>query len=144
MIAEIIATLCSALFAGAAFYVSLVEHPARMKCGVRVALTEFGPSYKRGTVMQASLAIGGFVSAVIAWITQSDSSWLIGGAFLLAVVPFTILVILPTNKKLLDPATIDDLDLAKKLLIRWGRLHVVRSILSLISTLMFLLLLATL
>jgi hypothetical protein len=50
-------SLCSCgLFSGAALYINLVEHPARMSCGVAVALTEFRPSYKRATVMQASLA----------------------------------------------------------------------------------------
>jgi len=60
---------------------------------------------------------------------------------LVLVIPFTALVILPTNKKLLDPATANDLDLAEKLLTRWGRLHAVRSVLSLASLLTFLLLL---
>src|SRR5438477_5971848 len=47
--------LCSCgLFAGAALYVNLVEHPARMSCGIAVALAEFRPSYKRATIMQAS------------------------------------------------------------------------------------------
>jgi hypothetical protein len=58
-----------------------------------------------------------------------------------SVVPFTALVILPTNKKLLDPETATDLHLAEKLLTRWGRLHAVRSVLSLTSLLMCLLLL---
>ena len=64
--------------------------------------------------------------------------WLIGGGLLASVIPFTALAILPTNKKLLDPATANDLDLAEKLLIRWGRLHLVRSVLSMASLLMFL------
>jgi hypothetical protein len=51
-------------------------------------------------------------------------------------------VILPTNKKLLDPATANDLDLAEELLTRWGKLHAVRSFLSLASLLTFLFLLA--
>src|SRR5215510_13142781 len=46
-----------ALFAGAALYVSLVEHPARMQCETRVAATQWAPSYRRGTAMQAPLAI---------------------------------------------------------------------------------------
>jgi uncharacterized membrane protein len=87
------------------------------------------------------LAVAGFLSALIAWRFRSDVRWLIGGGLLVSVVPFTALVILPTNKRLLDPATANDLDLAEKLLTRWGRLHAVRSVLSLASMLMFLLLL---
>ncbi len=140
-LAEIIATLSAGLFAGAAVYINLVEHPARMQTGIRPALTEFAPSYHRATVTQVSLAVAGFLSALIVWTSKSDVRWLIGGGLLAAVVPFTALVILPTNKKLLDPATANDLDLAEKLLRHWGRLHAVRSVLSLASLLTFLLLL---
>jgi uncharacterized membrane protein len=141
-LAELIATLSSGLFAGAATYINLVEHPARMQTGIRPALTEFAPSYKRATVTQVSLAVAGFLGALVAWRSKSDARWLIGGGSLVSVVPFTALVILPTNKKLLDPETANDLDLAEKLLNRWGRLHAVRSVLSLASLLIFLLLLA--
>ena len=140
-LAETIATLSSGLFAGAAVYINLVEHPARMETGIRPALTEFAPSYKRATVTQVSLAAAGFLSALAAWRSRSDAGWLIGGGLLVASIPFTALVILPTNKKLLDPATADDLDLAEELLTRWGRLHAVRSVLSLASLLIFLFLL---
>jgi len=36
-IAEFVAVLTCGLFAGTALYVSLVEHPARMGCGVEIA-----------------------------------------------------------------------------------------------------------
>lgn len=139
--AELIATLSSGIFTGASVYINLVEHPARVQAGTRIALAEFAPSYKRATVMQVSLAIVGFLSALVAWRFRSDVRWLIGGGLLGSVVPFTAVAILPTNKKLLDPATANDLDLAEKLLTRWGRLHSVRSILSLTSLLTFLFLL---
>ena len=45
-IAEYVAVLACGLFAGAAVYISLVEHPARMQCGVEIAATEFVPSYR--------------------------------------------------------------------------------------------------
>ena len=143
MIAELLATLSSALFAGAAIYINLVEHPARMQCGTPLALKEFAPSYKRATVMQVPLAILGFLSAMAAWLIGSDGRCLIGGILLVAVVPFTLLVILPTNKKLLDPTTAGEPDVAERLLIRWGRLHLIRSILSLASLFVFLLVLCS-
>ena len=65
-IAEFVAVLACSLFTGAAVYLSLVEHPARMECGVEIAATEFAPSYRRATVMQASLAAVGLVSSIAA------------------------------------------------------------------------------
>jgi uncharacterized membrane protein len=140
-LAELLATLSSGLFAGASVYINLVEHPARMEAGTHLALTEFSPSYHRATVTQVSLASVGFLSALVAWRLRLDSRWLIGGGLLVSVIPFTAVAILPTNKQLLDPATANDLDLAERLLTRWGRLHAVRSVLSLASLLTFLFLL---
>ena len=57
MVALSIAAACAGLFAGAAIYINAVEHPARLGCGNEVALREFGPSYRRATVMQGSLAV---------------------------------------------------------------------------------------
>ena len=56
-IPEFLAVLACGLFAGAAIYVSLVEHPVRMECGVEIATAEFSPSYRRGSVMQATLGV---------------------------------------------------------------------------------------
>ena len=48
-IAEFVAVLACALFAGVAIYITFIEHPARMQCGVEIAATEFAPSYRRAT-----------------------------------------------------------------------------------------------
>lgn len=133
----VFATACSGLFAGAAIYVSAVEHPARLSCGPELALREFAPSYRRGTILQASLAlIGSTTGLVSAWQT-GDSQLLVGSTLLAAVVPFTLLVILPTNKRLLDPTL--DAEGARVLLARWGRLHAVRSVLGFLAFMTFLL-----
>jgi hypothetical protein len=111
-------------------YITLVEHPARLECGTELAATEFGPSYRRATLMQASLAALGLVAALVAWIQGRGLLALVGGLLLGAVIPFTLLVILPTNKRLLDPGLDRRSAEAAALLDRWGRLHAVRSMLS--------------
>jgi hypothetical protein len=125
-----LATLCCAIFFGAAIYINLVEHPARMSCGVAVALTEWAPSYQRATVMQASLAILGFLFSVIARCLGADLWVLIGGFFLGAVAPFTLICIMPTNNRLATLRVDKDADEALLLLARWNALHAVRSALS--------------
>ena len=142
MIFELIATLCAAIFAGAAVYINLVEHPARMSLGSGPALAEWAPSYHRATLMQAPLALVGALAAVAAWLTGGGAWWLAGGVALGAVIPITLLVIFPTNRELLDPATAGNLERAGVLLGRWNRLHAVRSALSTVALLLFLVLLA--
>jgi Domain of unknown function (DUF1772) len=138
---EFAATLATAIFAGASLYISLVEHPARMECGTAVAAVEFGPSYRRATIMQASLAVCAFLTAASAWWLTSRLIWLVGGILVGAVVPFTLMAILPTNRKLLDRALDNTSDSTLRLLTKWGRLHAVRTGLSL--TALIVLLLAT-
>jgi uncharacterized membrane protein len=135
---EFLATFCTGLFAGAALYITVVEHPARMECGTALAVTEFDPSYRRATVMQASLAILGFLAAMVSFAFTSNYAWLLGGIGIVAVVPFTLIVILPTNKKLLDPSLNRNSEAARQLLVQWGRLHAVRTVLSLAAFVLFL------
>jgi len=134
-----IAIWAAGLFSGAAFYVSLVEHPARMQCGTLLAATEFGPSYKRGAVMQATLAVVGTLTGVTAGLANGSTAWLTGSLLLFLVVPFTLIVIFPTNHKLLDPALDKSSPEARQLLVRWGRLHDVRTVLSLGAFIVFVL-----
>ncbi len=141
MILGLLATLCAGLFAGSAIYINLVEHPARMSLGANVALTEWAPAYHRGTIMQVPLAMIGLLAALAAWGSGSGLGWLVGGLMLGSVIPFTLIVIFPTNKQLLDPATAQDVDRVHQLLGRWNRLHSVRSLLSMSAFVVFLALL---
>ena len=136
---QLLATLASAIFAGAAAYINIVEHPARMSCGTELAVTQWAPSYKRATMMQAPLALLGFVCAVAAWLSGSSVWWLVGGLLLGLVVPFTLVVIAPTNKRLLSHQLDKRSEEARRLMRRWNRLHGVRTILSVVALVVFLL-----
>ena len=137
-IAEFVAVLACGLFAGAAAYVSLVEHPARMGCGVELAATEFPPSYRRGTIMQVTLATVSLLSSIAAWLAGATFWWVIAGILQVSVIPFTLIAILPTNKQLLSPVLDRRSADTERLLARWGRLHTVRSVLSGLALLLFL------
>ena len=141
MLLEIIATLSAGLFAGAAIYIDLAEQPARKQIDTAAALEEWRPSYKRAAVVQPLLAAVGFLSAVTAWLMGASVWWLVGGVLLVAVIPYTLIVVFPTNNKLLEPAIDKDPDLARRLLVRWGRLHTPRSVMSVVTFLAFMLLL---
>ncbi|HKH99216.1 MAG TPA: DUF1772 domain-containing protein [Candidatus Sulfotelmatobacter sp.] len=137
LVFEIVALFSVALFAGAAVYINLVEHPARMECGTALAVTEFGPSYRRATRMQATLAIVGCLCALATWRATGDWVWLAGAILIGSVVPFTLIVILPTNNKLLDSTLDRNSESARRLLVRWARLHAVRTACSLMALMIF-------
>jgi uncharacterized membrane protein len=99
---------------------------------------EWRPSYKRATVMQASLAVAGSLLAIAAWLVGAGLIWLLAGLVLGSVVPFTLIVMWPTNKQLEDPDLDTTSELARSLLVRWGHLHAVRSALSLVALILML------
>ena len=138
MLLQGLAILATALFAGAALYVSVVEQPARLALPIETAIAEWRPSYRRATIMQASLAVLGTLLGIAAGIVSGGAVWIVAAFVLSAVVPFTLVVMWPTNKRLEDPA----LDLqsveTRNLLARWGHLHAVRTAISLAALLLML------
>ena len=138
---QLLATFGAALFAGAALYINLVEHPARMGLDTRAAATQWAPSYQRATWMQAPLALLSCLSGAAVWLMGAGAGWLVAALLIGAVVPFTLIVIAPTNHAL--TAAGRDLESAdtRALLERWGKLHAVRTALSLAATALFMFLL---
>ena len=134
---EFIAILSTTVFCGAATYVNLAEHPARMGCDTKTAATVWGPSYKRATPMQASLAVLGFLDGVAVWWLGGGGMWLVGALLIGLVVPFTLLVIAPINRRLLESGRDLASNETRVLLVRWGRLHAVRTLLSLIASMVY-------
>ena len=72
MIFGILALVAASLFAGAAFYVSFAEHPARCELDDRAQLQQWKPAYRRGAIMQGTLAALGFVLGMAAWVKFSE------------------------------------------------------------------------
>src|SRR2546430_13377826 len=99
--AEFLAILCAAVFAGAAIYINLVEHPARMSLDTRAAAAQWAPSYRRATLMQASLAVLSFLAGCAAWFLGGGTAWLVAALLIGVVGPFPLIGIQPTNDKLL-------------------------------------------
>ncbi|HET7889400.1 MAG TPA: DUF1772 domain-containing protein [Bradyrhizobium sp.] len=133
----LLALIASAMFAGAAFYVNFAEQPARLLLDDRALLTEWKPAYQRGALMQAPLALIGFVLGMLAWREVTHVGFLIGALLIVAPWPWTLVVIKPTNDTLL--AT--DLDEAgsgsRALIVRWGAIHAVRTVLGALATAAF-------
>ena len=134
---EFIAVLCAALFAGAALYINLAEHPARMGLETHIAALQWAPSYKRATWMQVPLALLSFLCGGAAWLMSAGPGWLVAAVLIGAVVPFTLIGIMPTNHKLSAPGRDLGSTETRTLLQRWGHLHAVRTTLSVLATLLY-------
>lgn len=142
MIQTLLALIAASLFTGAAFYISWAEHPARMLLDDKAALAQWQPSYKRAVPMQAGLALIGAALGLWGWIDTGEALAAIGALLILAVVPFTLFVIMPVNKRMqaTDPA--DAGPDTRAMLVKWSGLHWVRNILGLASVIAFAIVLA--
>ncbi|WP_027135568.1 DUF1772 domain-containing protein [Geminicoccus roseus] len=133
-----VALATAALFAGAALYISLVEQPARLVLDPRPLLAAWKPAYRRGTAMQAPLAVLGFVLGMAVWWQAGHPGWALGALLMIANWPYTFLAIMPTNKRLMatEPAAAG---VESRVMIeRWGALHAGRTALGFAAALAFL------
>jgi len=134
---ELVAVLACTLFTGAAMYITVVEHPARLSCGTEIAATQWAPSYKRATLMQAPLALVAGLFGLAQGVLGGGPIWVWASLLILAVIPFTLIVIRPTNDRLLDPTRDRQSNDTLQLLLSWGRLHLVRTGLSAVASILF-------
>ena len=134
---SIAALVFATLFAGGALYISLVEHPARLGLADGPLLAQWQPSYKRALPIQSGLAIAGGVAGLIVGYLSADWRWFAGSILLLANWPFTLLAIMPVNKRLMAMQEREAGAQSRVMLMQWGKLHNVRSALGGAATLLF-------
>ena len=131
------ALVSAVMFTTWALYIMLVEHPARVASGPVAGRAQFRASYQRAAPWQASFAAIALSSGTAAAGLTGHWAWLAGALAVGAAIPLTLLVIRPTNPRLLSaepPADAETL----RLLDRWGRLHALRTVLGAAGLLVFL------
>jgi anthrone oxygenase-like protein len=138
MMAGHLALIIAAGFTSAAVYVNIVEQPARLQLDDQALLAEWQLSYKRGFVMQAPLAILAGILGIAAFFASYDWRWLLGAAVIVANWPYTLLVIMPTNNKLMAIAPEAAGPEARSTVEHWAALHAGRSALGAAAALIFL------
>lgn len=133
-----LALATASLFAGAALYINVAEQPARLNLDDGSLLVEWKPAYKRGLAMQASLAVISGLAGLWTWWQSGLVLFLIGGLLMLANWPYTALVIMPTNKILMETSPDQAGPESRTLIVKWAGLHAVRTAFGFAGALSFL------
>ena len=133
----LLALVTASIFFGAAIYINVAEHPARLRLDDGNALAQWRPAYKRGFAMQAPLALVSALLGGAAWSTTNGPLWALGAVIMLANWPYTLLALMPINRQLEATTSGGDRDTRERL-VRWGHLHAVRSALGGAATVVYL------
>ena len=88
--------------------------------------------------MQASLAVVSGLLGAAAWWQTGSSLWGLGAAVIILNWPYTLLVVMPVNRRLEAARPEEAGDETRVLLTRWGKLHAGRSALGAIATAIYL------
>ncbi|WP_393983145.1 DUF1772 domain-containing protein [Xanthobacter nonsaccharivorans] len=137
MIEGYLALVAAAAFTGIAFYINAVEQPARLALGDAAALRQWVAAYRRGFILMAGLTVTGALFGAAAFGSEGDWHWLAGAVLLIANWPYTHIGVAPTNQRLLATAEAAAGGDTRRLIENWGQLHMVRTGLGALATLVF-------
>lgn len=141
-LAKIAATGFAGIFAGAAAYITVVQHPAVVNTDeLAVQVPFFHHMYPKAAGMQGPLAILSGASAIAVHYLQKEAPvemplvWLVSGCLMVVIVPYTVVTMIPLNNQLMDSkqCLTEGKSWMKKSLARWSKLHNVRTGVSLVA-----------
>jgi hypothetical protein len=127
----------AAAFAAIAIYISIVEQPSRLLLDDKAQLLQWAASYPPAMKIQGGLAILAGLSAIWIWFRSRNPLWLIGAILILANWPYTLLMLNPINHSLLTMASSASAETSRALVEQWGWLHATRSMLGLVTAILF-------
>jgi len=131
---QFLQTLLLGIFSGAALFINVGEHPARMSAlHTADAVSQWQPSYKAGLYMQGGIMIVVMISGFTAYFKFAGAHWymLLNAIVALVMWLYTVICMMPINNTLMALKTREEkgTEQAKHLLVKWNRLHAVRSFL---------------
>ncbi len=130
--------LLSAVVFGIAFAASAIVHPAMLRVSRAAAVEIFTPFFKLSFRWQLPLSVLATVTALTAAYLSSNWYWLLGVVLMHANGPYTAKAMMPTNRRLMDKSLDPSSDQAGTDLLRWGKLHFVRTVLNGLAFIVFL------
>jgi hypothetical protein len=123
MLKALLALVAIALFTGGSLYVTIAEHPGRLRLDDNAGAAHLTASARRAGPLMGGLAMIALLLGLWAGLKTGDA-WLIAAAVLIGLaIPFTFAAVIPVNRRIEAGAG----TATRVLLVRWGQLHLVRT-----------------
>ncbi|RUP06379.1 hypothetical protein BC936DRAFT_140331 [Jimgerdemannia flammicorona] len=138
----------AAMFTGASIYINACAVPMILSMSTKKeAVDVWDKMYNFTAVYQGSIAVFSSAACLSAGYLTSHRAWYLSAGLMASIVPFTMLVIMPTNNRLKaiakanrEPSGSDDSASSVKrdeqvtgLVELWNSLHAVRSVISFVA-----------
>ena len=126
---HVIALVFAGLFAGGVLMEAIVEHPARLAAEAGGGIDVMQRVLERADPYMPGLALAGFAAGLASYLLGGPALDLAAALLLLAIVPFTILLLVPINKRILAyrPSAGGAIEIVA-LMKRWTPRHAIRSV----------------
>eukprot|EP00850_Spirogloea_muscicola_P013002 SM000086S23054 [mRNA] locus=s86:348099:349480:- [translate_table: standard] len=126
----LVAATASALFFGASAFITFVSVPAYLDNGSAAALAAWRSTYRRGAPYQVGMIAVSVVAALGAALAGGGLRYVAAAAPIAACVPYTLRLMFPTNKQLMDKDLDGSSTRFRQLILQWNNLCLVRILLS--------------
>jgi hypothetical protein len=131
------AVLSTAMYAGAALHVALIQYPAYSRVGAEAALVQWMQSFQHAPLLHPIVAAVGCMASLLTSALGGGSAWNVAAALIGFVVPFT-LVVMPAGRSLFGPDSEPHSAETRRLVKEWASMHNIRTALSLAAALLML------
>ncbi|XP_065057920.1 uncharacterized protein LOC135685783 [Rhopilema esculentum] len=137
-LAKLTTVLAQGLITGTAYYITMVEVPARLALDMPLAVKSWKPCFngaKNSQIFWSTFSmLGGFIVYYLEYGTPKECIlWPIASAMVVSIVPYTLIGMMPLNNQLVETQKcIEKGDRwIEGSLKKWGSLHAVRTVINL-------------
>lgn len=123
---ELLALISASIYAGSTYYVGMVEQPSRLERRGALDVGQWQRANDRTPRYAASALVGAGAAVLLAPQVAVGWPWILGALLLLAVLPWTLLMMLPIQRRLTDRGWRSEKPETLILIERWGRFHLAR------------------
>ena len=124
---ESVTKLTSGILTGSDSHLLLVEHPSMMACGTRAAVEHFNKMSVKSGALQIVTKTIGIATSLVVFYNKRERKYLYSASLSLSMLFYSPIALGSINMALHDSKIDKDSSDTKEILLKWNRIHAVRT-----------------